>query len=98
MGRQRQRSLNADFNKKMDAALSILTFTWLLYAVVWAITDGAGSVCRDTETALYAVLDIIAKLGFLGVMNSINSKAMAFDPLAQSTGSMGLVPGQASML
>jgi len=47
--------------------VAISTFTlvlWTLYPIVWGIADGARLVSVDTEIIAYAVLDVLAKVGF----------------------------------
>jgi len=89
---RRRQTASTDFNKKVDTALWILTVTWLMYPVMWVITEGTGSICSDTETVLYAVLDVLAKLGVLSVLNTINARTTLFDPLSGGPG-LELMPG-----
>ena len=45
--------------------LGILTVLWFIYPIIWAIgTEGAGRVGLDTEIAIFAVIDLLAKVGF----------------------------------
>ena len=45
--------------------LGILTVLWFIYPIIWAIgTEGAGKVGLDTEIAIFAVVDLLAKVGF----------------------------------
>lgn len=45
--------------------LGILTVLWFIYPIIWAIgTEGAGIVGLSTEVAIFAVVDLLAKVGF----------------------------------
>ena len=45
--------------------LGILTVLWFIYPIVWAIgTEGAGAVGLSAEVAIFAVVDLLAKVGF----------------------------------
>ena len=45
--------------------LGILTVLWFIYPILWAIgTEGAGKVGLSTEIATFAVIDLLAKVGF----------------------------------
>lgn len=45
--------------------LGLLTVLWFIYPIVWAIgTEGAGMVGLNTEIAIFAVIDLLAKVGF----------------------------------
>lgn len=47
----------------------ILTALWFLYPVVWILgTEGSGAVSNGVEVFFYAVLDILAKIGFGAVL------------------------------
>jgi len=43
----------------------VLTVLWLIYPVLWIIgTEGLGEVSLDTEITLFAIIDLLAKVGF----------------------------------
>lgn len=45
--------------------LGILTVLWFIYPIIWAIgTEGVGTVKLGTEIAIFAVIDLLAKVGF----------------------------------
>lgn len=45
--------------------LGLLTVLWFIYPIVWAVgTEGAGAVGLSTEIAIFAVIDLAAKVGF----------------------------------
>ena len=45
--------------------LTILTVLWLIYPVLWALgTEGAGTLSLTGEIAVFAVIDVLAKVGF----------------------------------
>jgi len=45
--------------------LGILAVLWFIYPILWAIgTEGAGKVGLGTEIATFAVIDLLAKVGF----------------------------------
>lgn len=56
--------------KAFSSAIGILVITWSLYALLWILTDGTHSMCRNVEAILYLGLDIVAKIVFLLVLNS----------------------------
>jgi bacteriorhodopsin len=44
---------------------NIVIVLWLAYPVVWLVgTEGAGLIGLGPETAVFAVLDVAAKVGF----------------------------------
>jgi bacteriorhodopsin len=75
-------------------ALAILMITWVLYGVMWVLTDGTSAVCRDTEAALYLALDVIAKIVFCRVLNSGYTGSFSASPLKP----MALGQGFSSMI
>jgi bacteriorhodopsin len=45
--------------------LGLLTALWFIYPIIWAIgTEGAGVIGLNTEIAIFAVIDLLAKVGF----------------------------------
>lgn len=45
--------------------LGLLVVLWFIYPIVWAVgTEGAGLVGLSTEIAIFAVIDLLAKVGF----------------------------------
>jgi len=45
--------------------LGILVVLWFVYPIVWAVgTEGVGAVGLDAEVAIFAVVDLLAKVGF----------------------------------
>lgn len=43
----------------------VLTILWLIYPVLWIIgTEGLGEISLDTEITLFAIIDLLAKVGF----------------------------------
>jgi len=45
--------------------LGILTVLWFIYPIIWAIgTEGAGKLGLSSEIAIFAVVDLLAKVGF----------------------------------
>ena len=50
---------------QLRLALGLLTVLWFIYPIVWAVgTEGAGAVGLSTEIAIFAVIDLAAKVGF----------------------------------
>ena len=51
---------------KLYTTLAVyLSVLWLAYPVIWLLgTSGQGKVSFQTENAVYAVLDLLAKVGF----------------------------------
>ncbi|KAK3944413.1 hypothetical protein QBC46DRAFT_374269 [Diplogelasinospora grovesii] len=51
--------------KRLFTGLALFTLVlWTAYPIVWGVADGARRTTVDTEIMLYAVLDILAKVGF----------------------------------
>jgi bacteriorhodopsin len=45
--------------------LGILTVLWFVYPIIWAVgTEGADKVGLSTEVAIFAIVDLAAKVGF----------------------------------
>ena len=45
--------------------LTILTVLWVIYPILWALgTEGTGTLSITGEIAVFAVIDVIAKVGF----------------------------------
>ncbi len=45
--------------------IALLLALWLVYPIVWLFgTTGTGDLGEGTETAIYAVVDLVAKVGF----------------------------------
>jgi bacteriorhodopsin len=45
--------------------LVILTVLWFVYPVLWILgTEGTSTISLDTEVAVFAVIDLLAKVGF----------------------------------
>lgn len=66
--RGRERSGSAPNSKLAATLATILLVLWLFYPVNWALgTEGAGWWGSGTETAIYAVLDVLAKTVFTAV-------------------------------
>ncbi|CAM1508613.1 Fc.00g054610.m01.CDS01 [Cosmosporella sp. VM-42] len=61
------RTIKARNNKAGKLFGSLAAFTlilWTIYPIVWGIADGGRRVSVDSEIIVYAVLDILAKVGF----------------------------------
>jgi len=86
----RDPTASTKYTGTVDAAFALLVLTWILYAVLWGLTEGTGTFCRNTETVMYAVLDVVAKVGVLGILNSLN-------PAHQTHQQVSLVPVGSSM-
>lgn len=58
--------------------LGILTVLWFIYPILWAIgTEGAGTVKLETEIATFAIIDLLAKVGFGILLVSGSAKLSA---------------------
>lgn len=58
--------------------LGLLTVLWFIYPIVWAIgTEGAGIVGLNSEIAIFAVIDLLAKVGF-GIMLVTGAKQLHY--------------------
>lgn len=45
--------------------LGILTVLWFIYPVLWLLgTEGSGSISLNSEVAVFAIIDLLAKVGF----------------------------------
>lgn len=54
-----------------------LSVLWLAYPIVWYLAgSGKGTISFDTENAVYAVLDLLAKVGF-GIFLLLSVKGLA---------------------
>lgn len=56
---------------------AILTVLWILYPIVWLLgTEGGGAIGSSVEVFFFAVLDILAKVGFgLYLLNGVRRNA-----------------------
>ncbi len=58
--------------------LGILVVLWFIYPIIWALgTEGIGSVGLGAEIAIFAVVDLLAKVGFGILLVSGSSKLRA---------------------
>ena len=45
--------------------LIILTTLWFIYPVLWLLgSEGTGTISLNSEVAVFAVIDLLAKVGF----------------------------------
>lgn len=66
-------SRGSDHSKLYTRLLTTLIVLWLVYPLVWiAGTEGMGTISLDQEVAVFAIVDLLAKVGF-GVLLVIGS-------------------------
>ncbi|KAF2669845.1 family A G protein-coupled receptor-like protein [Microthyrium microscopicum] len=41
---------------------------WTLYPIAWGVSDGGNVISPDSEMVFYGVLDVLAKIGFSGIL------------------------------
>ena len=57
--------VSSDMKPLYTRLLSILTVLWLIYPVLWVLgTEGTGTLSLTGEIAVFAVIDVLAKVGF----------------------------------
>ena len=62
--------------------LGILTVLWFIYPVLWVLgTEGTGAISLNTEVAVFAIIDLTAKVGF-GLLLVTGIKKMSGAPAA----------------
>ena len=67
----------ADVAALYDKLLFILTGLWVIYPVLWLLgTEGSSTISLDSEVAIFAVIDLLAKVGF-GLVLVIGVKRLA---------------------
>lgn len=72
--------LGPDASALYTKLLGILTVLWFIYPIVWAIgTEGAGAVGLSAEVAIFAVVDLLAKVGFGILLVSGSAKLGAME-------------------
>ena len=63
--------------------LGILTVLWFIYPILWVLgTEGTGAIGLTGEILVFAVIDVLAKVGFgivlvMGVKSGSRSHAAA---------------------
>lgn len=73
----------ADVAALYDKLLFILTGLWFIYPVLWLLgTEGSSTISLNSEVAVFAVIDLLAKVGF-GLVLVTGVKGLA------SSGSVG---------
>ncbi|WP_375481306.1 bacteriorhodopsin [uncultured Mycobacterium sp.] len=59
------RERGADYASLYDRLLGVLAALWFTYPIVWAIgTEGTKVVDLKVEVAIFAIIDLLAKVGF----------------------------------
>lgn len=72
------RRRNGKVNKLFQTLRNILTVLWICYPIVWLIgSEGFRIITVGWETALYAILDLCAKVGFGFVVVSASNETLA---------------------
>jgi len=62
---RRSKEMGGDAASLFTTLRNIVIVLWLAYPVVWLVgTEGAGFIGLGSETAIFAVLDVAAKVGF----------------------------------
>jgi bacteriorhodopsin len=60
-----------------DKLAGLLTALWFVYPVLWVIgTEGTGAISLKSEVAVFAVIDLMAKVGF-GLMLVTGVRSLA---------------------
>jgi bacteriorhodopsin len=56
---------SADHAALYTKLLGILAVLWFIYPILWAVgTEGVGALSLSGEIAVFAVIDLLAKVGF----------------------------------
>lgn len=69
---------NHKVNNLFNTLRNVLIVLWFCYPIVWIFgAEGFKYIPTGTETALYAILDLCAKVGFGFIVNSAHSDTLA---------------------
>ena len=69
--------LDAKMTPLYTRLLGILTVLWFIYPILWVLgTEGTGTLDLTGEIAVFAVIDVLAKVGF-GIVLTLGVKAGA---------------------
>lgn len=72
------RRRNGKVNKLFKTLRNILTVLWFCYPIIWLLgAEGFRIISVGVETALYAILDLCAKVGFGFIVVSASNETLA---------------------
>lgn len=55
---------DAIFKKPYLQAVCLTTAVWMIYPIIWVLSEGTGTLCATSEAICYTILDVIAKSCF----------------------------------
>lgn len=72
------RKRNGKVNSLFQTLRNVLLVLWFCYPIVWLLgAEGFHVINTDTETALYTILDLCAKVGFGFIVVSASDQTLA---------------------
>lgn len=64
IGRKHANALSPAIGRTYLHCGVLTMFLWFLYPIAWGLSEGGNIIAPDSEAAFYAVLDVLAKVGF----------------------------------
>lgn len=63
-GRSAAKLQSSNIQRVYNGTMLLTVVLWIAYPIVFALTEGKGTINADAEVLIYGVLDILAKVGF----------------------------------